>query len=48
MKLLELGRMSDVVVDIDHTPELVRLLDAGDCHLSLTGMTVFVDYIISH
>ena len=30
MKLMQLGRMSDLVLDVDHSNELVRLLDAGN------------------
>jgi len=32
MKLLELGWLSDVAVDNDHTNELIHVLDAGDEH----------------
>jgi SERRATE/Ars2, N-terminal domain len=38
MKLCELGRVGEVVVDIDHSTELVRLLDAGYCSLELIGV----------
>jgi len=29
MKLLELGWLANITIDIDHTDELIRILDAG-------------------
>jgi len=46
MKLLELGWLSDVAVDNDHTNELIRVLDAGAIQHSYT-MVAFPSFLIS-